>query len=63
VEGNTSLDLHGLHLLPKHLTFADYLLLPTITQRYDSIDGEMVMAAASTGKHRESIGNLAIGRV
>jgi Uma2 family endonuclease len=42
----------------KHLTFADYLLSPTITQRYDIIDGEMVMSAAPTGKHQEIIGNI-----
>lgn len=43
---------------PKHLTFVDYLLSPTIRQRYDIIDGEMVMAAAPTGKHQEIIGNI-----
>jgi Uma2 family endonuclease len=42
----------------KHLTFADYLLLPTITQRYDIIDGEMAMAAAPTWEHQDIIGNL-----
>jgi Uma2 family endonuclease len=42
----------------KHLTFVDYLLSPTIMQRYDIIDGEMVMSAASTGKHQEIIGNI-----
>jgi Uma2 family endonuclease len=42
----------------KHLTFADYLLSPTITQRYDIIDGEMVMSAAPTGKHQEIMGNI-----
>lgn len=42
----------------KHLTFADYLLSPTIVQRYDIIDGEMVMSAAPTGKHQEIIGNI-----
>jgi Uma2 family endonuclease len=36
----------------KHLTFADYLLLPPIVQRYDILDGEMVMAAAPTGRHQ-----------
>ena len=36
----------------KHLTFADYLLSPTITQRYDIIDGEMVMSAAPTMRHQ-----------
>jgi len=43
---------------PKHLTFADYLLSPTITQRYDIIDGEMVMSAAPTWEHQDIIGNL-----
>jgi Uma2 family endonuclease len=42
----------------KHLTFADYLLLPTIRQRYDIIDGEMVMTAAPTGRHQWIIGNI-----
>jgi Uma2 family endonuclease len=42
----------------KHLTFADYLLSPMIMQRYDIIDGEMVMSAAPTGKHQEIIGNI-----
>ncbi|MBI3329206.1 MAG: Uma2 family endonuclease [Nitrospinae bacterium] len=36
----------------KHLTFADYLLLPTIRQRYDIIDGEMVMSDAPTVRHQ-----------
>jgi Uma2 family endonuclease len=36
----------------KHLTFADYLLSPTIKQRYDIIDGEMVMSAAPTPRHQ-----------
>jgi hypothetical protein len=36
----------------KHLTFADYLLLSTIMQRYDIIDGEMVMSAAPTMRHQ-----------
>ena len=35
----------------KHLTFADYLLLPMIRQPYDIIDGEMVMSAAPTMRH------------
>jgi hypothetical protein len=30
----------------KHLTYGDFLLLSTITQRYDLIDGEMAMAAS-----------------
>jgi Uma2 family endonuclease len=42
----------------KHLTFVDYLLSPTIMQRYDIIDGELVMSAAPTGKHQEIIGNI-----
>jgi Uma2 family endonuclease len=42
----------------KHLTYADYLLSPTIRQRYDIIDGEMVMAAAPTGRHQRIIGKL-----
>jgi Uma2 family endonuclease len=42
----------------KHLTFADYLLLPTIMQRYDIIDGEMVMTAAPIGRHQWISGNL-----
>jgi Uma2 family endonuclease len=42
----------------KHLTFIDYLLSPTIMQRYDILDGEMVMSAAPTGKHQEIIGNI-----
>lgn len=42
----------------KHLTFADYLLLPTIRQRYDIIDGEMVMAAAPTVEHQWIIQNI-----
>ena len=42
----------------KHLTFADYLLLPTIRQRYDILDGEMVMTAAPTGRHQWISGNL-----
>ena len=36
----------------KHLTFADYLLLPMIRQPYDIIDGEMVMSAAPTMRHQ-----------
>jgi hypothetical protein len=36
----------------KHLTLADYLLLPTIMQRHDIIDGEMVMTAAPIGRHQ-----------
>jgi Uma2 family endonuclease len=42
----------------KHLTFADYLLSPTITQRYDIIDGEMVMSAAPTPRHQLIIANV-----
>jgi Uma2 family endonuclease len=42
----------------KHLTFADYLLLPTIVQRYDIIDGEMIMSAAPTPRHQRIIRNL-----
>jgi Uma2 family endonuclease len=42
----------------KHLTFADYLLLPAIMQRYDIIDGEMVMRAAPIGRHQWMSGNL-----
>jgi Uma2 family endonuclease len=42
----------------KHLSFADYLLLPTIRQRYDIIDGEMVMTAAPIGRHQRIIGRL-----
>jgi Uma2 family endonuclease len=42
----------------KHLTFANYLFLPTIRQRYDIIDGEMVMTAAPTGRHQWISGNL-----
>lgn len=42
----------------KHLTFADYLLLPTIVQRYDIIDGEMIMSAAPTPRHQLMIANI-----
>lgn len=42
----------------KHLTFADYLNLPTIMQRYDIVNGEMVMSAAPTGRHQAIIGNI-----
>jgi Uma2 family endonuclease len=42
----------------KHLTFADYLLLPTIMQQYDIIDGEMVTTAAPLGRHQWISGNL-----
>ena len=42
----------------KHLSFADYVLLPPIIQRYDIIDGEMVMSAAPTWEHQDVIGNL-----
>jgi Uma2 family endonuclease len=42
----------------KHLMFADYLLLPTIMQRYDIIDGEMVMSAAPTPRHQLIIANI-----
>jgi Uma2 family endonuclease len=42
----------------KHLTLADYLNLPTIMQRYDIIDGEMLMSAAPTWEHQDVIGNL-----
>ena len=42
----------------KHLTFADYLLLPTIRQRYDIMDGEMVMTATPTARHQWIISNL-----
>jgi Uma2 family endonuclease len=48
--------MHGIDT--KHLTFAHYLLLPTIRQRYDIIDGEMVMTAAPTGRHQWIIGKL-----
>jgi Uma2 family endonuclease len=44
----------------KHLTFADYLLLPTIMQRYDIIDGEMVMSAAPTMRHQWVSQNMCI---
>ena len=43
---------------PKHLTFVDYLLSPTIIQRYDIIDGEMVMSAAPTPRHQLIIANV-----
>jgi Uma2 family endonuclease len=42
----------------KHLTFADYLLSPTIMQRYDIIDGEMIMSAAPTPRHQWIIANI-----
>ncbi|MBI3330096.1 MAG: Uma2 family endonuclease [Nitrospinae bacterium] len=42
----------------KHLTFVDYLLLPTIVQRYDIIDGEMVMSPAPTVEHQWIIANM-----
>jgi len=42
----------------KHLTFADYLNLPPIMQRYDIVNGEMVMSAAPTGRHQAIIGNI-----
>jgi Uma2 family endonuclease len=42
----------------KHLTFVDYLLSPTIVQRYDIIDGEMVMSAAPTLRHQLIIANV-----
>lgn len=42
----------------KHLTFVDYLFLPHITQRYDIIDGEMVMSAAPTVRHQWIIRNI-----
>jgi Uma2 family endonuclease len=42
----------------KHLTFVDYLLSPTIMQRYDIIDGEMVMSAAPTPRHQLIIANI-----
>jgi Uma2 family endonuclease len=44
----------------KHLTFADYLLLPTIVQRYDIIDGEMIMSAAPTPRHQLIIANISM---
>ncbi|MGH8058668.1 MAG: Uma2 family endonuclease [Candidatus Entotheonellia bacterium] len=36
----------------KHLTFVDYLLSPTIVQRYDIIDGEMIMSPAPIVRHQ-----------
>ena len=45
---------------PKHLTFVDYLLSPTIMQRYDIIDGEMVMSAAPTMRHQWVSQNMCI---
>jgi Uma2 family endonuclease len=44
----------------KHLTFTDYLLLPTIVQRYDIIDGEMIMSAAPTPRHQLIIANISM---
>lgn len=44
----------------KHLTFADYLLLPTIQQRYDIVDGEMVMSAAPTLRQQWISQNLCV---
>ncbi len=45
----------------KHLTFADYVLSPTIKQRYDIVDGEMVMSAAPTVRHQWTIQNIFLG--
>ena len=42
----------------KHLTFADYLNLPTIMRRYDIVNGEMIMSAAPSGRHQAIIGNI-----
>ena len=44
----------------RHLTFADYLLLPTIQQRYDIVDGEMVMSAAPTPRQQWISQNLCV---
>jgi len=45
----------------KHLTFVDYLLSPTIMQRYDIIDGEMVMSPAPTVRHQWIIRSAFLG--
>jgi Uma2 family endonuclease len=42
----------------KHLTFADYLNLPTIKHRYDIVNGEMVMSAAPTPRHQLISANI-----
>jgi Uma2 family endonuclease len=42
----------------KHLTFADYLLPPTIMQPYDVMDGETIMSAASAPHHQLIIANI-----
>jgi Uma2 family endonuclease len=40
------------------ITFEDYLALPETMQRYEIIDGEMIMSPAPTSKHQIVIGNI-----
>ena len=42
----------------KLLTYADYLALPEIKQRYEIIDGELIMTVAPNVKHQMVSGNL-----
>lgn len=44
--------------IKKRITFEDYLLLPEINQRYEIIDGEMIMSPAPTSEHQWFIKNL-----
>src|SRR5579862_9767523 len=36
----------------KQLTFAEYLLTPETRQRYDIVDGKVIMAPAPTSEHQ-----------
>jgi Uma2 family endonuclease len=40
------------------LTYEDYLALPEMMQRYEIIDGEMIMSPAPTSKHQLVVGSL-----
>ncbi|KAA0229441.1 Uma2 family endonuclease [candidate division KSB1 bacterium] len=42
----------------KKIDFAEYLALPETMQRYEIIDGEIIMAPAPTARHQIVLGNL-----
>ena len=42
----------------KPLTYEEYLDTPEIEGRFDIVDGEMIMAAAPTNEHQETIGEF-----
>ena len=43
---------------PRLLTYEDYLALPETVQRYEIIDGEMIMTPAPNAEHQWIVGNL-----